>query len=269
MQNINLAKILFIGCGKMGSILLNNLLQNGAQISQTKIIDPAFAGADFAGVATYSNAADLPSDFIADFVFICTKPQNSHEILTNFLQAKKIDKNSIIISILAGKKIKFLSTIFGSKVKIVRAMPNIAIQEKQGVVAYYLSKNIKNEEILTIKEIFKNFGEIIELQDEKKFDIFTAIFGSGPAYIFLLQEIFVQIAKENGFDENVAKLIHKLFLGSSLMSQNGEFVKLRESVTSKEGTTDAALQILQKNNALQKLFSKAIKSAVKRSKKLQ
>ena len=79
----------------------------------------------------------------------------------------------------------------------------------------------------------------------------------------------MQIAKENGFDENVAKLIHKLFLGSSLMSQNGEFVKLRESVTSKEGTTDAALQILQKNNALQKLFSKAIKSAVKRSKKLQ
>ncbi len=269
MLNIQSSKILFLGCGKMGSILLNNLLKNGFESSQISIIDPSWQSN--LNIENFATIQDLPDDYKADIVFLAIKPQNSHEILLEFCAAKKFLANTIFISILAGKKIKFFQDIFGKKAKIIRTMPNLPIQENQGIIAYNLNKNINNLDHQNIKDIFANFGEIVELKDEKKFDEFTAIFGSGPAYVFYLQEIFLEIAKSLEIDDEKSnKLVQKLFLGSALMSQNSElnFAQLGASVTSKKGTTEAALEVLQKNNSLKKIFKKAIDKAKKKSKEL-
>lgn len=246
--------ILFLGCGKMGSILLGNLLEeNVFEENQISILRK-------------SEAYNLPKNYQADLVFICIKPQDSKEILERISALKIFHKNTIFISILAGKKIAFFENIFGKNAKIIRSMPNLPIQYSQGVFTYLCNKNITKTEAKNLEKIFEKFGAAFEISDEKLFDAATAIFGSGPAYIFLLQEIFTEIATSFGIKKS-EQLVKKLFLGSALMSQfdDKNFSDLRKSVTSKKGTTESALKVLQNKSALKNIFKKAIYESVKRS----
>lgn len=255
----------------MGSILANNLLEeSAADASQIKVLKKSDKD-QIVGLNYAKDAAELPKNYQADLVFLCIKPQDSAKILKDFSQTKIFHKKTIFISILAGKKTAFFEKIFGEKAKIVRSMPNLPIQYSQGVFAYLCNKNVSKAEAKNLEKIFEKFGLSFELKDEKYFDAVTAIFGSGPAYIFFLQEIFSEIAISLGIEKSqAAPLIKKLFLGSALMSEFSEknFSELRESVTSKAGTTESALKTLQKNSALKNLFKKAIGSAITRSKEL-
>lgn len=252
-------KILFLGCGKMGSILAEKLERNHLTIL-TK---------------SGKKISDLAKNYQADLVFLAVKPQDSEEILKKFFadgsERKIFHKNTIFISILAGKKIAFFEKIFGANAKIIRSMPNLPIAENTGIFAYFPNKNVSATEEKNLTKIFADFGTLAKLTDEKKFDAVTAIFGSGPAYIFLLQEILTEVAIASGINkDNASELVKELLIGSSLMALNAEknFQELRQSVTSKGGTTAAALEILQKNSALKKLFEQAIKAAIKRSQEL-
>lgn len=255
----------------MGSILLRNLVEeNSVEASQIAVLEKSDKN-KIDGISYFKSADKLPKNYRADLVFLCIKPQDSEEVLKELSATKIFHKNTIFISILAGKKIAFFEKIFGKNAKLVRSMPNLPIQYSQGVFAYFLNKNITKAEAKALKEIFNKFGSSFELDDEKLFDVITAIFGSGPAYIFLLQEIFAEMAVSFGIKKDkAAELVKKLFLGSAFMSEFSEenFSQLRESVTSKKGTTDAALEVLQKNAVLKNIFKKAINAAVKRSQKL-
>lgn len=264
-------KIFFLGCGKMGSILAHNLVDEGTfkakQITVLKKSDQN----EIAEFNYIKSISDLPKNYQADLVFIAIKPQDALAILPNFSEQKIFHKNTIFISILAGKKIEFLQDIFGKDAKIVRSMPNLPIQYSQGIFPYLCNKNITKLEAENLKNIFDKFGSAFAIKNENLFDAATAIFGSGPAYIFLLQEIFAEIAVSLGIKKNDAsKLVSKLFLGSALMSEFSpeDFSELRQSVTSKNGTTDAALKILQKDSALKNIFSQAINAAIQKSQDL-
>jgi len=262
-------KILFLGCGKMGSIIAKNLLEEvGCEINQIKVLEKSDKN-KLEGISYYKTSRDLEKNYKADLVFLCIKPQDSQAVLEEFAATKNFHKDTIFISILAGKEIKFFENIFGKNSKIVRSMPNLPIQYSQGIFAYLCNKNIKKAEIKNLQKIFENFGCAFEVENEKSFDLVTAIFGSGPAYIFLLQEVFAEFAAQIS-KENSDELVKKLFLGSSLMSAFAEenFAQLRQSVTSKAGTTEAAIKTLQKNSALKNIFKKAISAAEKRSKEL-
>lgn len=252
----------------MGSILVRNLLEQKA--GQITVLEKSAAN-KIAGLKYFENATQLPKNYQADLVFLAIKPQDAKEILTSFSQAKIFSEKTIFISILAGKKLAFFENIFGKNAKIIRSMPNLPIEDSQGVFSFFANKNITASESKKLTKIFEKFGSAFELKNEKLFDAATAIFGSGPAYIFLLQEIFSEIALSHKISKTeAAQLVKQLFLGSALMSCNSDFdfSDLRKSVTSKAGTTDAALQILQKNSALKNLFKTAIAAATKRSEEL-
>ncbi len=261
--------ILFLGCGKMGSILANNLLTQKIHSANISVIEKSDKN-KIAKIKYYKSASSLPKDYKANLVFLAIKPQDAKEILGEFSKAKIFNKNTIFISILAGKKIEFFENIFGKNAKIMRSMPNLPIEYSQGVFTYLANKNITKAESKTLQKIFNHFGTSIELSNEEDFHAITAIFGSGPAYIFYLQEIFAEILSELKCPKNViADLVKQLFFGSILMSLNSEsFSDLRESVTSKGGTTEAALKILQEKSALKNTFKNAIESAIARSKEL-
>jgi pyrroline-5-carboxylate reductase len=261
--------ILFLGCGKMGSILAKNLLSQKISASEISIIETSDKN-KISKLKYYKNTKDLPKNYQANLVFLAIKPQDSEKILKDFSKAGIFHKNTIFISILAGKKLDFFTKIFGKSAKIIRSMPNLPIQYNQGIFAYLANKNLTKIDIKNLQNIFDNFGTSLELNEEDDFDLITAIFGSGPAYIFLLQEIFVEILKGFNCPEKAASnLTNQLFYGSILMSINSDdFSKLKESVTSKNGTTAAALDVLEKNNALKNIFKKAIDAAITRSKEL-
>ncbi len=266
---MKLKKILFLGCGKMGGAIAKNLIKNGLNF-EIDAIDPN-ENQEISEIKFHKSVFDLDKNYKADIIFIAVKPQIAGDVLMQLLSANNFTQNTIFISILAGKKIKFFKEILGKKTKIIRTMPNLPILENKGVFAYYFSKNISSKIQEEMQELFNNFGTIIKLENESKFDRFTAIFGSGPAYIFYLQEIFLKQAKFLQInDENAKKLVEKLFTGSSIMAQNSNFnfSELCNSVASKGGTTEAGIEVLKKNDKLEKIIASAIKSAQKKSKEL-
>lgn len=260
-------QILFLGCGKMGSIIAHNLVEeSGFKPSQISVLKKS----DNNRIKGFNY--HLTNAYKADIVFIAVKPQGCEIILKEFLNANYCHKNTIFISILAGKTLPFLAQHLGAKAKIVRSMPNLPIQDAQGIFPYLANANVSKSQVKSLHKIFAKFGQAFALKEESSFDMMTAIFGSGPAYIFYLQEIFLDIALKAGIEKNTAQnLVQTLFLGSSLMSCNADlsFKELYQSVTSKGGTTQAALSVLQEKSQLKQLFDKAIKAAAKKSKELQ
>ncbi|MAZ80378.1 MAG: hypothetical protein CMP18_01145 [Rickettsiales bacterium] len=271
MSNKN---ILFIGCGKMGGVIIDKITNNKNLANNYYIIDPKNLDSQFNGsknISLHTNLADIDNDFCADVIFLNIKPQNSAEIINEISRLNIYNNNTIFISIIAGKNLDFFTNILGQNIKIVRTMPNLAIQYSHGIMPYKLSSNCSNDDKILITAIFDNFGEIFEVSDEKLFDIITAIFGSGPAYIFYIQELIKNIAISNGLDQDIAeKLIKELFLGSALIAKNSNktFNDLIKDVTSKEGVTQSLMDNLQKSDSLNNIFRNAINKAKERSKEL-
>lgn len=255
----------------MGSVIAKNLLEDGGiKANQIKVLKRTDLD-KIPDLSYIKNTSELDKHYQADIVFIAVKPQVAQEILTEFRKEKIFHKNTIFVSILAGKKLAFFEDILGKDAKIIRSMPNLPIEYSQGILPYLSNQNLSEADLEAAHNLFKGFGLAFHIKEEGDFDSLTALFGSGPGYLFLLQEIFMEIALSFGIEEeNASKLVKKLFLGSALMSNfsKDNFTTLRESVTSKAGVTDAGLKVLRKDNSLKNIFVDAIDAAVTRSKEI-
>ena len=254
----------------MGGIIAKNLKENQDFSSCNFLVLKPSESNKINNLNYIDNLEKIPQNYVADIVFICIKPQEAKEILEEFAQAKIFHKDTIFISILAGKNLNFFSKIFGSKKQIVRSMPNLGIEVNQGIIPY-IHKNLTAENKKIILNIFANFGTAFEVVEEKLFHVLTALYGCGPAYIFLMQKIFYDIAISYKISEKTAyDLTKKLFLGSSLLSFEStlDFSKMIENVASKKGVTEASLESLLKDNKLHKSILKATKNGIARSKKI-
>jgi pyrroline-5-carboxylate reductase len=260
-------KILFIGCGKMGSAIIKNLLSNGFEYPQFTILKPSKKNL-IIGVKYISSYRELPKNYQADIVVLAFKPQAAKEVLFDFAQCKITHSKTIFISILAGKKTEFFEEILGSKTKIIRLMPNLPTLINQGIFGYYPNLNVKKSELKSLSNFLNAIGENIIVQKEDLIDAVTAISGSGPAYLFLFIKLMIEAAMELGLDKKSAeKLVEQTIYGSAKMALqfDDDLEDLIESVASKGGTTEAALQILQENNQFKKIIFDAVKAANKRA----
>lgn len=243
-------KIAIVGAGKMGSAMLKAL---ATHFPQTQAYD----------TDTDLNKV-LPN---ADIIIFAVKPQD----FDNCCQDLAIDlSKKLVISIMAGVSIKKISTQTKAK-RVVRSMPNLPLQVNAGITAWLATKelNAVNDKIL-IKKIFSCFGEEIEVKKESDLDKITALSGSGPAYFFYLCETLADKAKKMGFsDEDAEKIADATFIGSAklLDAAQKSAKEFREAVTSKGGTTEAALKHLQKHK-FDQTFCAAIDAAAHRSKEL-
>ena len=151
-------------------------------------------------------------------------------------------------------------------------MPNLAVSEGSGVTALYGNNNVNKAFKETTDKIFSGVGEVIWVDNEDMMDVVTSTSGSGPAYYFFLTECLSLIAEEMGLSkENADKLSRQVAIGSSdiMKSSNDSLSSLREKVTSKGGTTEAALEVLMSpDKEFYNIFKKAIREAYKRSKDL-
>ena len=178
-----------------------------------------------------------------------------------------INEEMLIISILAGIKIKKIEDIIGA-VPIIRAMPNIASSVAEGMTALIGNKKMKSDQINVANMIFQTIGNKIWLEHEDQMDSFTAISGSGPAYFFYFTECLHKIAIDEGFSEDLAKQIsEQIIIGSGklIKDSNIDVSQLRENVTSPNGTTEAALKVLSGEDGLLSKLREAIEKAKKRS----
>ena len=251
---MNELKILLIGCGKMGSSLLEGIVKSDNFDGLVDVIEPAIQDSskqDFkkSKVNFYSDIRENKDTINYDLIIIATKPNIYEEIFNGLKNNLIINDKTLIVSILAGIRISKIEEIVGS-IPIIRAMPNIASSVLEGMTALIGNKKITDKDISNVDLIFELIGKKIWLKNEAQMDSFTAISGSGPAYFFFFTECLKNIAIEEGFTEDVSnKISQQIIIGSGkLVKDTGiDPRELRENVTSPNGTTEAGLKVLADN----------------------
>ena len=272
MINLKKQKFLIIGAGNMGYAVLNSLIENKISSKNILIIEKKITPKlkklkSKHNLKIIKNVRLLKYKFVPSISLISVKPNQLNAAVDSSLE--KFLSNSLIVSIVAGKKISDLKKIFTLNKGIVRAMTNTPASVNMGTTLVCFDKTIKSDQKKIVRNFLSLLGQINETKNEKIIDDFTAIFGSGPAYIFLFIETLIKIADKSGF-KNSKNMVLQTFLGSLLLLLNKKDspTHLKKSVTSKGGTTEAALKILENKNGLSTLISKAIDKAKKRSREL-
>ena len=258
-------KIGFIGCGNMGEAILAGLLRNRI-VSRSQIhiaeVDAGRRGSleKKFGVKTTDDLEKVLSR--VDVVILAVKPQA--------MTSLNIEggKNKLFISILAGKTIADIKKALGVK-KVIRVMPNLGAIVGESMTAIASSRGASVQSVNIAKAIFSACGEVVTVK-ESQMDAVTAVSGSGPVYFFYLTELLEKSAIKNGLSKAQAKLLAEQtafgaiqVLGASLDGAEA----LKKKVTSKKGTTEAALKTF-KQKKMDIAFDQGIRAAIRRGKEL-
>lgn len=262
-------KISFIGGGNMAAAIISSLAGKLVAASDLHVIDRNPAALDALkstyGVTT-ATAID-PGIAGSDVIVLAVKPDHAKEVLVEL--APLLNKQ-LLISIAAGIRIAEISRWAQGHKAVVRAMPNTPALIAMGMTGLYATPDVSQQQRSSADAIMKAVGSTVWLDKEEKMDAITAISGSGPAYVFYFIEAMQQAAKELGLSEQDAtKISLASFRGASeLATKSNESVSiLRERVTSKGGTTYAALSRMETLN-VKPLIVEAIKAAATRSEEI-
>ena len=263
--------VLFVGAGNMGSAIIKSYLKTSDTSNVIHVIDP-FVSDDAKELLSeckfYESFTDFQDSIEFDTVVLAIKPQIYDEIssdLSNFISEK-----SVVISIMAGVETKRISNSINNNATIIRCMPNIAALVNRSVNVAYIAKDSNQSHKERFENIFSSSGPIRWVNNEDLIHKTTALSGSGPAYFFLFIEALAKAGQNAGLSEEQAMdlSIDTLIGASALIEQDRSPEKLRESVTSKGGTTAAALSVFMSDNNLDDLVSEALIAAEKRSREL-
>ncbi len=265
-------KVLLVGCGHMGTALVKSWL-NLKSYSFT-IVDPfnykklkkKFINKR---IIILNKAPEQKEVKNFSLVLFAVKPQIADEVLLEYKNFE-FKKNTIIASIIAGKKLNFYKKHLKNANQFVRIMPNMPALVRSGVSCFFSSSNLTKNNKKKIDELFLKVGKTIWFKNENQIDKATAISGSGPGYIFALINSFEKGAKKLGFSKNQSReLVLTTILGSIYLMQETkkEPDELEKSIAVKGGTTEAGIKNLKKNN-IDKIIYKTYISAYKRAKKL-
>lgn len=207
----------------------------------------------------------------AGHVLLAVKPQMVDGAATALRSS--LDTNGVtrtVVSILAGTRTEMLERLLGSRARVVRVMPNTPAQIRMGCSAVALGRSASPGDDAFTRTLFAALGRVVSLE-ERLFDAFTAVAGSGPAYVFYLAEAMTKAAVQQGIAEADADDIVRSVLHGSAALLVGETAKpaadLRAAVTSKGGTTAAAIGVLDAQGVMQTM-AEAIAAATRRGAEL-
>ncbi|MCW5776268.1 MAG: pyrroline-5-carboxylate reductase [Phycisphaeraceae bacterium] len=175
----------------------------------------------------------------------------------------------LVVSILAGTTTERIGVALGGSVRVVRAMPNTPARARKGITAIAPGTSATADDASLAERLFGAVGRVVRI-DEALMDAFTAVAGSGPAYVFLLAEAMVEGAVESGLDRETALLaVRATVAGAGALLESGEDepAALRAAVTSKGGTTAAALGVLESERVREALV-RAVVAARDRGREL-
>jgi len=268
MSNTQLA---ILGGGNMGRALIGGLLRRGTRpehISVGESVEAARSALarEFGVVATPDNAAAIGE---ASLVVLAVKPQDARSVLTP-LQPILRRRCPTLLSVAAGLRVASLEQWCGQGVPVVRAMPNRPALVGAGASGLYAAPHVGESDRDAAQRVMAATGEVVWVGSEDALDIVTALSGSGPAYFFLLAELMAEAATQLGLEADAARRLAVATLhGSGLLAQmsDGDLARLRAEVTSKGGTTEAALRTLG-NADLRAIVARALESATLRSREL-
>lgn len=253
-----------------GALLARWQHTHPAGIRNFFVIEPVHPHADTPQTTWLASLDALPGEAAPDVVVFAVKPQMLPLLLPEYFERFR-ETQPLFLSIAAGKKLAFFTAQLGEHARVVRAMPNTAALVGQAVTAMCATASVPASGKALATQLMQAVGETLWLDDEAQMDIVTALSGSGPAYVFLFLDALAAAAEEAGLPYETARLLAvKTVLGSAALAAAGadSFEKLRQNVTSPGGTTEAALEVLMKNDAFSRLVKDAVRRAMERSREL-
>lgn len=247
----------------MASSLIGGLINNAYSASLITVTDPDQKklnelAALFSINITTDNQAAVQN---ADVVVLAVKPQVLNEVCSNIKGA--LQKSTLIISIAAGIRSTDIDRWLGNNNAIVRCMPNTPALIRAGATGLFANAQTSEAQKIIAEQILSAAGITLWIKEESLLDAVTAVSGSGPAYFFLFIEAMQQAGIQLGLDEQTAGLLAKqTALGASRMAMEGtdDPATLRAKVTSKGGTTAAAIASFEANN-FQQTIQQALTAA--------
>jgi pyrroline-5-carboxylate reductase len=267
MQSRESARIAFIGGGNMARALIAGLLHQAVPAGQIKVGEPRAEACrslqrEWGIDASVDNAAAVRD---AALVVLAVKPQEAGAVL-RALQPALLAARPVVLSIAAGLRIADLARACPAGTAIVRAMPNRPALLGAGVTGMYAPPSVTAAQRALAELVGAAAGRAIWLRAEAELDVVTALSGSGPAYFFLLAEQMAQAAEALGLERGTAALLAAETLhGAGLLAHDGTpLAEQRAAVTSKGGTTEAALRVLHEGG-FDALIARALRAASERS----
>ena len=262
-------RLVLFGAGKMGGALLEGWLRFGLDPAQVAVVEPKpspqIAGLADRGLRLNPDGRAMTD---ADAIVIAVKPQTAAEAMP--LIAPMLGASTVVISIMAGRTLQFLSGALPPARAFVRAMPNLPAAIGRGITVA-VALRINDGQRALAQSLLSATGTVEWVEDEALLDAVTALSGSGPAYVFLLAEALAEAGVTAGLPQPLAeKLARETVAGAGELLRRSplDAAALRESVSSPGGTTAAALEVLMGANGLTPLMIKAIAVATERSRKL-
>ena len=273
-QNNSNVHVTFIGGGNMGRALISGLLANGFNSHQISVVEANAATAlklhqDF-GVQGISGLEQITFDFSKNNVLVMAIKPQDFNVVAKGLSAKLRHTSApgpLILSIAAGIRLKDMSRWL-DHARCVRAMPNTPALIGKGITGLFADTDVNESDRELAQTICNAVGQSIWVSEEKLMDAVTALSGSGPAYVFAFLEAMQSAGEKLGLDAKSARqLAYATLEGSTQLAHNSDEHAgvLRERVTSKGGTTAAALEVM-KQQGWGEILEKAIDAASARGK---
>ncbi|MFA7173425.1 MAG: pyrroline-5-carboxylate reductase [Kiritimatiellia bacterium] len=260
----------FLGSGKMAEAILSGMLQSElANPDEVIACDTSAKRCERINSEYAVDTASCATEMIpsCDVIILAVKPQVVEEVLVAVRDL--FTEEQLLISIVAGKKLEFLRQQCGTRPRLCRVMPNLALMAREGMSAFCMEDDPLDEDCELVSQIFGSSGAVLEL-DEQYFDAVTALSGSGPAFIAYLLGALIDGAIKLGLPREAARLLaEQTLIGTGIYLQEsgddiGEFI---HAVCSPQGTTEAGMKVLWSSDVFESL-EKTLAAAAQRSREL-
>lgn len=261
-------KVAFIGAGNMSRCILVGMVNQGFNAKDIMVSNPSAPkretlANDYGVGHTQSN---ITASKFADVIVLSVKPHLIKQVCAQIAQHVDVS-DKCFISVAAGVSLAQMQSVLGENAAIIRCMPNTPSQLGLGMTGLYAPSSISAEHKQFADTLLRSVGQVLWLDNETEIDNLITVSGSGPAYFFAFMEAMQNQAIAFGFSEQTARqLVQQTALGAAQMvAQNDDNIStLRENVTSKGGTTQAALTAFREGN-LAGLVSRAMQACKARA----
>ncbi|SON57057.1 Pyrroline-5-carboxylate reductase [Hartmannibacter diazotrophicus] len=262
--------LVLVGAGKMGSAMLDGWLEQGLAPAGVTLVDPGAGDhlKDYLarGATHVARAGEV--SVVPAVVILAVKPQMMAEVLAEVRPI--FGPETLVVSVAAGTTLAALEAGLGAAA-IVRVMPNTPAQVGRGMSVCVGNDKVGEEGRALVTALMSAVGETAWIDDEALIDAVTGVSGSGPAYVFLMAEVLAEAGRAAGLpDELAARLARQTVVGAGELLRLSPLdpATLRQNVTSPNGTTFAALQVLMGEGGMKPLMEKAVAAATARSREL-
>jgi pyrroline-5-carboxylate reductase len=261
--------LVLVGAGKMGGALLEGWIGLGVDPARIVVMEPQPAAAIGALSARGLRINPDAASIYPDTIVLAVKPQIAAEVMPQV--ASLMSPSTVVVSIMAGRTIAFLSDALPRDAAVIRAMPNTPAAVGRGITVAVTNSWVTPAQRQLADALLMATGAVEWIGDEALMDAVTAVSGSGPAYVFLLAESLARAGEKVGLPaELAARLARATVAGSGelLYRSPVDAAILRRNVTSPGGTTAAALDVLMAPDGLDPLMARAVAAATRRGRAL-